>query len=79
MIDIIDTYSEQPFLEVLGEQWCAGLADYFIVSKVSGLGRQAAFRSKRLRNRVVSLDIKEAISCRVVDDLMSFGRENSQI
>lgn len=73
-----ETYTKQSFLEVLGEQWCGGLADYFIVTKTSGLGRQSAFRSKRLKNRVVVLEAEKAAACKVVD-LMAFGAQNSKI
>ena len=66
-------------LEVLGEQWCGGRADYFIVSAHSGLGRQAAFRSKRLRNRVVSIDDKKGFQCVPISNILQYGLEYSGI
>lgn len=84
-----------------------GLADYFIVTGRSGLGRQvreyivcvdifsmsnvilllfhawcclpqAAFRSKRLQNRVVSLD-RDKLYCTVIGDILHFGSQYSGI
>ena len=98
-----ETYTSATLLEVLGEQWCGGLADYFILSKHSGLGRQvwmwksflflilfltnciiaymqqAAFRSKLLRNRVVSISHDKTLDCSVSEVLQVLGSEHSQI
>jgi hypothetical protein len=53
-----DGYDMQAFSDVIGEQWCGSMCDYFITSSTSGLGLQAAFRSKHVHNRAFPIDTK---------------------
>eukprot|EP00603_Paraphysomonas_imperforata_P003907 CAMPEP_0114438882 /NCGR_PEP_ID=MMETSP0103-20121206/14874_1 /TAXON_ID=37642 ORGANISM="Paraphysomonas imperforata, Strain PA2" /NCGR_SAMPLE_ID=MMETSP0103 /ASSEMBLY_ACC=CAM_ASM_000201 /LENGTH=247 /DNA_ID=CAMNT_0001609551 /DNA_START=20 /DNA_END=760 /DNA_ORIENTATION=- len=56
MLGNTDGYDLQAFSDVIGEQWCGSLCDFFVTSSTSGLGMQAAFRSKHVHHRAFPID-----------------------
>ena len=58
-------YDMRSFADVIGEQWCGSLCDYFVTSASSGLGMQAAFRSQHVDRRVFPIETKQLVAKRV--------------
>jgi hypothetical protein len=55
-------HTKDPLLHVLAEQWLATHCDVFIVTKNSGLGRQAAFRSVHPQRTLLYGDTCQQVS-----------------
>ena len=74
MLKNTEGYDLQSFSDVIGEQWCGSLCDYFVTSSNSGLGLQAAFRSKQVDGKGFPIDtnIVTAPDVHVVPDRAAY-------